>query len=674
MNSLKIILYFVVLNLILPNVLFAAPAEFYDSKCFKRKKGKKIVLVDNGKPFGPILISPNCSPRTREAVEDLKSYFKKISGAEFKIETADPNRIPAKAIWIGYHKNFDKIFKKVDPELKLEEIRIIANQNHLAIFGDDGPNAKVQDIIIEGDVFANAQASYGTINAIYCFIQDFLGVRWFWPGELGEDILENEDIILDPIDFSYQPQMITRFGVMGMIRPGRRPRFSESDLWSVRQRLFYSSTQVNFGHPFKDWWEKYSKNFPSIFALTEKGDRKPLGIEERVKLCVSNNEIEQIWLDDLTSILKENPFNKFFNVGENDSYHTGHCVCDNCRKLDAVSILDEEKIVSDRNVYFANKLHKALQNKYGKNAGMKVLYCAYGNCRPLPLKAKLNPEIGIVSVANFHLRRKASLDPEQNIHIEQYLNWSKQSNTVFWRPNLGDPVGLTWGFYDVAFSQSFENFKFVAENNCKGVYFDLFREHWSTQGIQYYVDAQLAWNPYANKDVLLNDYFTRLYGPAHSEMKNFWMLVENTRNGLYENHGDLARFWIFEGFNESWFEQTQQLLSSAEKKLAKSPKKYLARLNFVKNGFQYARLLVNLRKSIYDIEQGKNKDKNQALQIVDEILVALKAIDTYALNVKILSFKTDEKLDPKHHKRMEGILPNAPLRKKTLRMMDEGLE
>jgi hypothetical protein len=674
MKFSQILICFFIFSKSISANFFAAPAEFYDKECFKRKKGKTFLLVENGKALCPILITQNCSPRTREAVEELKSYLKKISGAEFKVEIADPNRLPPKAIWIGYHSSFEKIFKQIDADLKLEEIRIVANQNHLAIFGDDGPNGSVRDIVIEGSVFANAQASYGTINAIYSFIQDFLGVRWFWPGELGEDFPEKKSIAIDPVDFKYQPQMISRYGIMGMYRPGRRPRFSEGDQWSARQRLFYSSTLINFGHSFKDYWAKYSERFPLIFALTEKGDRKPIDKGETIKLCVSNQDMHQVWLAQLDELLRENPLIAFFNIGENDSYHTGHCVCENCTKLDAISVFEKEKNLSDRNVYLANTLTELMKTKFGKNNKFKVLYTAYGNTRPLPIKTKLNPDIGVISVANFHLRRKANIDPNQNIHIKQYLDWSKQSNTVFWRPNLGDPVGLTWGFYDVAFSQSFENFKFVADNNCKGIYFDLFREHWSTQGIQYYVDAQLAWNPYLNKEALMNDYFSRLYGPAHAEMRSFWNLVENTRNTLYEKYGDLARFWIFEEFKESWFGDAQHLLSAAEKKLAKAPKKYLARLQFVQNGFQYARLLVDLRKSIYDFEQGNAKEKNQSFKTVEDILLLTKSFDTHALNVKVLQFDTEGKLDPKFLKRMEGLLPNAPLRKKTLRMMDEGLE
>jgi hypothetical protein len=49
------------------------------------------------------------------------------------------------------------------------------------------------------------QQEYGTVNAVYTFLQDHLGVRWLWPGELGEDIVRQDTIALAPLQVPYHP-------------------------------------------------------------------------------------------------------------------------------------------------------------------------------------------------------------------------------------------------------------------------------------------------------------------------------------------------------------------------------------------------------------------------------------------------------------------------------------
>lgn len=645
-------------------------AEISAPDCFRKRK--QFEFVSNGKAKYPVILGTQMTPRTLEAVEDLKYYVRKISGAELTVLSKAPSYIPEKAIWIGFHPELKKLFKKTDFNLKAEEVLILISKNHLAILGNDG-DGKVTDIEIEGTKFANAQSSYGTINAIYTFLQEFLGVRWFMPNELGEDYIESKTLRFKPQEYRFTPVFLSRYGVNFLYRPGRREKIRPGDLWSIRHRLFYSSVIVEVGHPFKDWWRKYSKKFPNVFALTEENDRKPLKRKEDVKLCLSSPELHALWFRDLEERLIQNPFLRFINVGENDSYHTGHCLCGECVAWDGMDIRRDDKNLSDRNVKFVNALQGILDKKFGKNTDLKVLYSAYGNARYLPIKAKLNPKVGVVSVANFHLRRGKTLNGDENEHISDFLNWSDKTEYVFWRPNLGNPVGLQWGFFDVAFSQSFENFKFVAERNGKGIYFDMYFDHWATQGIQYYIDAQLAWNPYLNREDVLNDYFNRFYGPAADEMKSFWMEVEQKRNKLYSQYPDKeAKYWIFEAFSLEWFNERIQSIKSQISKLDKSQNKYKKRLEFTLSGVEHSKLLVQARETMHQYESTKNDSlAKQVMEIWAEIDKLSKKAPQDAINYKTLRSDADTDLERKHLKRMNGLIVSSPKRIRNKKKEDD---
>lgn len=640
----------------------AAPYEFYDQSCFKRKSNQKFTLVKNGKATCPIIVSESVSPRTMDAVKDLQYYLKKMSGANFEIQIGFKGKIPEKAIWIGHHDVLPNLFGKTIFELKLEEILIVSNSKHLAILGDDGADGLVKDIYINQVHFPNAQASYGTINAIYTFLQDFLGVRWFYPGEFGEDYIFSKNIEIDQVEFMYAPQFTWRSGLINAHRPGVRTSLRTENIWSIRQRLFYSSTVIHAGHAFVQWWSRYHSTFPDVFALNNQGNRKPLSNPRQVKLCLTNPNTKNLWLNEVSEHLANNPFSNFIPANENDNHGTGHCECESCMALDVISVKEKEKHLSDRHLWFANTLYSGLINRYQEHKHKYVIFFAYANNRQTPKKIKVEGNVAVVAVHNFHMRRSNNLDLNDPM-ISGYLNWSKLTDQIFWRPNLNDPVGLSWGVYDIAFTQSIENFKFVAENNCKGVFFDAYRDHWSTQGIQYYIESRLAWNPYLDKDVLMTDYYERMYGPAQDEMRAFWTLVENTRNALHEEYGELvARFVIYRGFDNDWFEQAHQLLSLAERKLQGEDDKYIKRLDFIKFGFNYTKEIVELRRLMHQYEDGDQSKFKEINIVTNRISNMRQTMPDFAINFSSLVFDQEAHIPGSRARRMGGLMINGDVR------------
>ena len=57
---------------------------------------------------------------------------------------------------------------------------------------------------------------------------------------------------------------------------------------------------------------------------------------------------------------------------------------------------------------------------------------------------------------------------------------------------------------DLSIAQTIKNLKFAVENRCIGIFIDSVWEHWATQGPQYYVMAQLAWDPRQDGQAILS--------------------------------------------------------------------------------------------------------------------------------------------------------------------------
>lgn len=295
----------------------------------------ELVIVKDGVSIAPIITTEGAPPFIQEAVEELASYIEKVSGAKPEIIVGTPDPIPEHAIWVGYQKALDSLFPKTDFDFKHpEEILIKASANHLVIVGRDRWHPDHLVVKANRETVNGVQREYGTVNAVYTFIQDQLNVRWLWPGELGEDVVTRKSIAFAPFEQRYHPPLLACAKVLTFSVLLKHSAYGQSSDWSRKQRLQLDSLDVHPGHSFKDWWERFHETHPEYFALQPDGTRSGYPSPRYVKLCVSNPDVWKQWLADVEAQIEHNPNLTIFNTAPNDSYGTGHCVCEKCQAWD----------------------------------------------------------------------------------------------------------------------------------------------------------------------------------------------------------------------------------------------------------------------------------------------------------------------------------------------------
>ncbi|MCA1810148.1 MAG: hypothetical protein LC725_12000, partial [Lentisphaerae bacterium] len=217
-----------------------------------------LVLVENGESRMPIVIFENAPPMTRRAADELAEYIEKVSGARPAVIEGTPDPLPAQAVWVGMQPVLAELFPGLDLKFQHpEEILLAANRNHLVIAGRDRWNPDHLTVEFPGPgrrtmVVEGVQQEYGTCNAVYTFLQDYLGIRWLWPGELGEDVPRKDTIAFAPFEYRYHPQFRSRSGIFRLA-----DLFSWRGItheWSRLQRLQLDSLTLVTGHPFSGWW------------------------------------------------------------------------------------------------------------------------------------------------------------------------------------------------------------------------------------------------------------------------------------------------------------------------------------------------------------------------------------------------------------------------------------
>lgn len=612
-------------------------------------RAAELILAEKGKSAVPIVVAKGASTFTRDAANHLASAVEKMTGVRPGIIEGEPSVQPSQAIWIGVQPAVQKLFPGSNLEFQHpEEILLAANDKHVVIAGRDRW------------VTPEAQTEYGTVNAVYTFMQDQLGVRWLWPGELGEDVISKDRITIAPFEHRYHPQIRSREGVFHYSSLGNKG-YGKSHEWALRQRLQLGSLAMEGGHGFGDWWERYHEKYPEIFALQPDGTRSGFPNPRTAKLCVSNPLVGKLWLEEVEAELNANPAKTVFNASPNDGWASGHCVCANCRAWDHpegeprrfnwYKLAEVHPALSDRDVTFANKMGTLLKAKYPEK-DYRVLMLSYGHSRPAPVNARPADNVIMTLVANFY-GRSGLVDigsTRGDTYRDQFDAWTKLTSSFFWRPNTGSPAGWQQGLPDLSTQQTIRDLKDVAAAGCLGIYIDGVWEHWATMGPQYYVMAQLVWDSKKDGQEILADYYQRGFGPAAGAVRAYYEGIEKARMAFTAKNLDGGVFLFPELYTPELLEESQKRLEQAAAAVP-AGSVYQRRVAFVRVGLDYTRLVMeNVR-----LMQGywKKKDEAVAKQVRDNWVAIEKLIGStpYAINVGPVRPITP---------RMAGLHPDYP--------------
>lgn len=594
-------------------------------------KSAELMLTDNGKSLLSVSVDKSAPEATIQAANELASYIGKVSGAEVKVILNDSTNAPAHAIWVGVQPKIEGVL----PNLKLkfenpEEILIACNGKDLVIAGRDR---------MAGD----KQTEFGTANAVYTFLQKYLDVRWFWPGPLGEDVICKNSIKLPSFEYRYHPQIVLR-----KLWKGRYSgEFEEqANAWFRMQRVTLYSFSYDGGHAFTDWWDKYHAEHPDYFALQPDGSRDASPDAKNVKICVSNPKMQKQWLDNAEKEFKADPARIMDSASPNDGSMMGECVCPACKAWDNPN---GEQIqlygkggayktvaLTDRYVKFWNILAKGLKERF-PDRDAYVGAMAYGPYMSPPISGKLDKNVVIGYVGHFPFANREFRDKQKT----DWKKWADNASKMVFRPNLFHYTGGWLGLPTLPLHNTIEDFKFLAENKCVGISVDTLPLCWATQGMEFYLIAQLAYDPLQDGNALLKDYYRRCFGNASDEIEQYFGIMEKV-------HEDIAKkAKLSAGATKELIVicreiYTPEVLNSAEECLKKaearttggSDMKYAQRVAFIRSGFDYTKLQVDIMNTMAKVRESQGKDTaavKKAVELCEMRKVFLSKANAFAI-------------------------------------------
>jgi hypothetical protein len=548
----------------------------------------------------------NCS--VLFAAEELKKHLDLVFGGDIRIADLSNRTKSGGKIFIGIKP--EGFGKKLNPE---ESVYIIKRSN-IYIFGDDAINSKYsvekpgeyRDKILS-EALNLASNRTGTLFATYNFLENELGIRWIKPGDEGIFYPKPLSVTFQEKESSWTPALIQRnirteilshrnqmlYGQYApkdfhLTKDESERKYMNLLIWMRRMRMGRSEN-FRFGHAYGSYWEKYKDTNPDIFALTSRGERKPMGRIERVKMCPTNTDLPEIKVNEWKDDLQKNPYQNSKSISgcENDSDGLGNdewCHCEKCMAIDARK--DGEELVdyvTDRYVYLWNAILK--EARQFKNDIMVTGY-AYENMLQPPRRVKLDDGILIEFIPR--------MGGDFEVTKKLYEGWeSAGMKKMMYRPNdlwweLGIPMGQE--------ERLFENYKLGINHNAIGTDFDAIMGYWEgISDMTYYILAKGHVDPQASFEKLEDEYLSS-FGEAKEDISKYykhWRNIFNNKiipeelrlnNGIqpyFLEYGLLYRLTerIDEFYSLEDFDLTDSYLKNAsEKGISDQAKNYIKRM------------------------------------------------------------------------------------------------
>jgi len=467
---------------------------------------KKHVLVDNGKALSLIVVSESAIKAELDAAQELRRYFKKISGVDVPIITSwkDSEEF---LIFIG---KVNKQFNLIYPELEKESFLIRTCDNRLHIIGADDD---------------------GLFFAVYTFLEKFCDVRWFWPGELGEIVPKLNTLFIPEIDLFEAPDFKSRNRGPGGPLWGKLDRISkqselgvskkhleEVNLWEKRNRL--GGMKIWGGHECGNIVppEKYGKDHIEYFALVDgRRDRDFENFDGKhgAQLCTTNPDLIPVFNAYFDDFFDKHSDYDALHVTPNDG--GGFCQCEKCRSLDTGKRLKkkpDKPVITDRIYTFVNTLAQKLQKKH---PGKYLACMAYSWYVDPPERITIDDHV----IPQYCL-------------LSCYLHWNKDKK----KEHYSIAKGWTDKAKNVAIYEYFINgawpdlprivYPKIAESlkYLFSIGIQLYQcqagDGFAINGLNYYIASKLWWNVETDIGTLIDDFYQKAFGDAGKWVKQYY--------------------------------------------------------------------------------------------------------------------------------------------------------
>jgi len=551
-------------------------------------------LVVDGKPQATIVLPEKPVKAEKLAAAELKQHIKLITGAELPIIN-EKQFSNGTGLFLGATQRA-KVLGLDQKSLAEQEFVIRTVPDGMLIFGRDKQD--VSDFNYQKIERKSGLTTYdtqtwpgwwdekGTLDAIYSFLRNSCGVRWFDFSDYGTDYLPRKNLSVKQVDIKKKPAFLMR-DIYTSRSPADFPGSyllwsGESDGFQQYMSLAFASIKTKhpnlsarsgrnlvanqvhayllrngnggtgYFHPnhsmsdyYARFWQKdprflaaFESAIPEYFAKEYSDRKKP------PQLCYTDPQLVEQVAQDASDWFDGKPFGlykvwsrakrtwrKLQQIAKNyypvvPMDNSSYCKCENCQKwygkYTGNTYAENKGMYSNYIFNFVNQVAKKLKKEYPDR---KVGGLAYAMYMDAPDKVQLEDNIMVMFCP---VLRNVYSESRQKADKKMLRAWSETGASLYlWlyycfpheRSIRG---GGNWhvfpGFFAHSLARSLREYK---KYDCKGMYFNGFG-----QEVEAYVTFAMLQDPEQNVDRLLDEYFSRMFGPAGATLRKLYCRIE----------------------------------------------------------------------------------------------------------------------------------------------------
>lgn len=462
--------------------------------------GNEIVLSENGVTQYKIVISKNATNTEKNAAKSLSEHLERISSAEFETVT-DDTASTDKEIVIGVTNRDSEININRD-EFDQDGVRIVTSGDKLFLTGGE---------------------ERGALYAVFTFLEDYLGCRWFTK-ELTV-VPETDILTISPIDYTFVPPFKLR-QTYWMFSTMYADYCVEHKLHSYMAYIpsdwggSPAEYNINSVHTLqwiitRDMFEEH----PEYFGCDSEGNRSV-----NRQPCFSNEDVFELVVNNAKSFFSQ--YNTIYSISQNDGM--SFCQCDDCTAFNkAHGGTDSASLIN-----FVNRVALAVREDY-PNAQFETL--AYQESLIPPENLELLDGIVIrmcpLNGCVLHDFDDSSC-PSNKKFNDALKGWAQLTDSIYmWNYSTNFQYYYAL-FPNITTLQS--RYKYFRDNNVIAIFDNGCGENMASgefHELKTYLVAKLLWNPDTDIDRHITEFCYAYYGAAGEDVKEFIYQFEDLVKG-----------------------------------------------------------------------------------------------------------------------------------------------
>jgi hypothetical protein len=467
--------------------------------------GEELILSREGKSDYVIVIPNEATLVERTAARELREHLADVTGVALPVvsESEAPQDKPR--IVLGDGAMTRKLLRGFNP-------------------GGLSPDAIViktvgRDLVLVG------HPRRGTLYAVYTFLEETVGVRWWAATEV--HIPKRTTLNVPRLDIAYAPKIIDRATRYLHLSDGcftnhylvteeeqraigifsARMRLNGHDHYSIPDEYGGPNGLIGWVHTFYQIngllpVAKYFDEHPEWYSLIN-GERK----KERSQLCLTNEEMGKEMVRVVKERIRAHPGATMISISQND-WH-GYCECEKCKALD-----EHEGTHAGTLIHFVNAVAEEVEKEF-PDILIETLAYQYTRKPPKHIRPRHNVVVRLCSIECSFVETLAEGKDAANIAFRRDVEgWARISPQLYiwdYVTNFHSYLVPHPNFHVLA-----PNLRYFVKNDAIGV----FEQGDSGCRVGDFVRlrawylSHLLWNPDADEKKLLEEFMNGYYGAA----------------------------------------------------------------------------------------------------------------------------------------------------------------